>query len=121
MKKIKSSLSIVLVVVLLISLNLGVYAQSPAVYVVATNKTGTIKTATVASGEYTYTAQYNTITEESTIITKKGNIVKEVLHIDPDSPQFTQDAPLRAKAAGLSGGEDEGKYLVSYQHTFFRL
>lgn len=103
--------------ILLMSLPLVSYAQSATAQVLSVEEYGQTRTATVIVEGQTIVAEYNTATETVIVTTKSGDNVKEVLHIDPNSSQYTQDVYMESQAAGVTCSEEDGKYRVSYQHT----
>ena len=53
---------------------------------------------------------------EKLITTKSGSNIEEVLHIDPNKSQYSQDV-YGEPAVDVLSNEQAGKYRVGYQHT----
>ena len=79
-------------------------------------KSSQFQVATVEVDGKTIIAEYDPSSKQMIITTKSGSNIEEVLHIDPNKSQYSQDV-YGEPAVDVLSNEQAGKYRIGYQHT----
>lgn len=111
-------ISLVLTGAILLAVPLTSFATGAnnRIKVVSKTKSSQFQVATVEVDGKTIIAEYDSSSKQMIITTKSGSNIEEVLHIDPNKSQYSQDV-YGEPAVDVLSNEQAGKYRVGYQHT----